>query len=343
MTEMRYPGHSVDRCHTVPSRHGAELIDHLARAANAHPRIDFLVPARLSEVLTDADGVSGCVVATPDGGAEEIPTRAVLLATNGYGANRELVERYMPDIAAAVYHGSETSRGDALAIGASLGAQTAFLDAYQGHGALARSSATLVGWATIMHGGVMLDITGRRFADESTGYSEFGPMLAARPEANGWIVIDERIHELCQPFTDYRQTVESGALVWADTLPELAERMGLPADACVDELEAVASIARGERPDPFGRTDFEAPLTPRYAAVRVVPALFHTQGGLRVDGDAQVLGAAGRPLRGLYAAGGAANGISGHGAGGYLAGNGLLPALGLAYLAAGHAAGVAAV
>jgi len=40
----------------------------------------------------------------------------------------------------------------------------------------------------------------------------------------------------------------------------------------------------------------------------------------------------------LYASGGAAAGISGHGAAGYLAGNGLLPALGLAFLAAEHAA-----
>jgi fumarate reductase flavoprotein subunit len=41
----------------------------------------------------------------------------------------------------------------------------------------------------------------------------------------------------------------------------------------------------------------------------------------------------GAPVRGLYAAGGAAAGVSGHGAAGYLAGNGLLSALGLGYLA----------
>ena len=45
-----------------------------------------------------------------------------------------------------------------------------------------------------------------------------------------------------------------------------------------------------------------------------------------------------RPIPGLYASGGAAAGISGHGAAGYLAGNGLLPALGLALLAAEHVA-----
>ena len=66
----------------------------------------------------------------------------------------------------------------------------------------------------------------------------------------------------------------------------------------------------------------------------MVPALFHTQGGLVVDGSARVLRPDGTPIEGLYASGGAAAGISGHGAAGYLAGNGLLPALGLAFLAA---------
>jgi Predicted oxidoreductase len=74
--------------------------------------------------------------------------------------------------------------------------------------------------------------------------------------------------------------------------------------------------------------------------VRVFPALFHTQGGLRVDAHARVLRTDGSCIDGLYASGGAAMGISGHGPGGYLAGNGLLPALGLALLAAEHCADV---
>ena len=66
--------------------------------------------------------------------------------------------------------------------------------------------------------------------------------------------------------------------------------------------------------------------------MRVTGALFHTQGGLRTDGNAGVL-RSGRPIPGLYAAGGAAAGMSGHGASGYLAGNGLLAALGQGFLA----------
>lgn len=335
MTDMHYPGHTVDRCHTVPERHGSALIDQLARRVAATAAIDLLVPAELVDVATEGGKVCGATIRYPSGAEETIPTRAVLLATNGFGANRPLVEQHLPDIAAATYHGSEYSRGDALRIGQHLGAATGFLDAYQGHGALSKKAATLLGWATIMHGGVLLDGTGRRFGDETTGYSEYGPALAARPGATGWVIFDQRIHDLCLPFGDFHQTVDSGAVVWADDVAVLAAATGLPADAVDEEMKAADAAARGAADDRFGRS-YESPLTPPYAAVQVVPALFHTQGGLLVDGHARVVQPSGEVIGGLYASGGAAAGISGHGAGGYLAGNGLLPALGLAYLAADH-------
>lgn len=341
MTDLHYPGHSVDRCHTIPERHGSALLAHLSQAAHAHPNIEFLVPARLTDVGLDSAGrVSAAVVTDPAGNQETIFTTAVLLATNGYGADRDLVERYMPEIAAATYHGSETSRGDGLRIGQKLGAATAYLDAYQGHGAVAAGASTLLGWATIMYGGVMLDRAGRRFGKETSGYSEFGPLLAARPGAVGWVVYDQRVHDLCLSFTDFRQCVEAGVEVWANDAAALARALDLPEDAVVAELAEARAAARGETEDRFGRT-YEAPLTPPFAAVKVLPALFHTQGGLVVDGGARVVREDGSVIGGLYASGGAANGISGHGASGYLAGNGLLAAFGLAYAAGTDAAGAA--
>lgn len=339
VTDFHYPGHSADRCHTIEGRHGTVLLDHLVGRVKQDGRIDLLVPAKLVDVRLDDEGrVAAAVVEQPDGTREEIPTRAVLLATNGYGADRDLVTRHLPEIAGAVYHGSETSRGDALRIGERLGAATAYLDAYQGHGALAARSATLVGWATVMHGAVLVGQDGRRFGDETTGYSEYAAVIASQPGASAWIVLDRRIHDACLPFTDFRQTIEGGALVWADDVAALAAATGAPEDALADELATTAALARGEGEDRFGRTFFEAELVPPYAAVRVVPALFHTQGGLVVDEHARVTRDDGTVIDGLYASGGAAAGISGHGAAGYLAGNGLLPALGLAYLAADHAA-----
>ncbi|QKG19579.1 FAD-dependent oxidoreductase [Actinomadura verrucosospora] len=339
VTDFNYPGHSVTRCHSVPGRHGSSVIDHLARRARAHPNIDLLVPAKLTNVTTGPDGaVRAAVVQYPDGTQEEIPTRAVLLATNGFGADGDLVRRHLPEIADALYQGSDQSLGDALRIGGGLGAATGYLDAYQGHGAVAAGAGTLVGWATIIHGAIMVDLAGRRFGNETRGYSEYAAELAARPGATGWIVLDETIFQQCEPFKDFRDTVESGVLVWADDADGLAKATGLPAGALAAELETSAAVARGERADEHGRTNWERPLAAPYAAVRVVPALFHTQGGLIVNEDAAVVDHDDRPIPGLYAAGGAAAGISGHGADGYLPGNGLLPAFGLAYLAAGDVA-----
>ena len=72
--------------------------------------------------------------------------------------------------------------------------------------------------------------------------------------------------------------------------------------------------------------------------MKVTGALFHTQGGLRVDTAARVLRTDGRPVPNLYAGGGVAAGLSGHGPGGYFSGNGLLTALGYGMLAGRDAA-----
>jgi fumarate reductase flavoprotein subunit len=200
-------------------------------------------------------------------------------------------------------------------------------------------AATFAGWATVMHGAFLVDRHGRRFGDETIGYSEYAAEVLRHADGHAWIVLDERVDTACQAFQDYRDTVDAGAVKWAEDVGELASRMDVDAETLGDTLQRTQESAAGRRPDEFGRTYWEAPLGPRYAAIAVRPALFHTQGGLVVDGHARVLTPAGRPIRGLYASGGAAAGISGHGASGYLAGNGLLPAFGLAFLAAEHVAG----
>ncbi|MQY16966.1 FAD-dependent oxidoreductase [Nocardia macrotermitis] len=335
-TDFDYPGHSAQRVHSIPGRHGARLLRHLADAVAREPLIDTLVPARVTAARRTGEGLL-VTVSYPDGRAEEISTGALLLATNGYGANRDLVTEHLPEIAGAEYHGSEYSTGDALRIGANFGAASSYLDAYQGHAGLSAEARTLVTWTIVMHGGFVVAADGRRFGDESTGYSEYAAILAGQPGASGWLIYDERIHGATMAFGDYVDVVNSGAVRHGDSVQELANTIGVPATALAAELVEASAVARGdEQRDRFGRTRFEQPLTAPLYAVRILPALFHTQGGLLVDADARVLDANSDPIPGLYASGGAAVGISGHGAAGYLAGNGLLPALGLAYLAATH-------
>lgn len=335
--DVPYPGHSRPRCHCVPDRSGRTLHQRLLAAVSAEDRIELIAPRRLVGVEPDAgDGALVSELAAPGSEPEQLSSAAVVLATGGFAANPELVRRHIPEIADALYFGGEGSVGDALAIGRCLDADTACLDAYQGHGSVATPHGVLMTWAAVGHGAILVNVAGERFGDESTGYSEYARIVLSQPDGTAWMVFDRRIDAACRAFADYQRCLELGAVREALDVDALAALIGAPASALADTLARAGDPAS----DPFGRTDWEAPLTPPYAAVKVTGALFHTQGGLSVDGDATVL-AGRRRIEGLYAAGGAAVGMSGRGPDGYLAGNGLLAALGLGYVAGRHAARLA--
>lgn len=339
-TDFSYPGHCAQRVHTVPGRRGEHLLRYLSQAIQHHPRIDLIMPARLTRVRPPPrHGPMIACVEYPDGTQEEISAGSVLMATSGFGAAEDLVHRHIPEIAGAAYHGSEYATGDALRMGISAGAQTTCLDSYQGHAGLSAAARALVTWTTVMHGGFLVNRSGCRFGDETRGYSEYAAVLAAQPSSAGWLILDGRIHDLSLAFADYQDVASTGAVRTCDTVEGLAEMLSVPVSALHRELAEATAVADGTRPaDRFGRSQFEAPLRAPFKAVRVIAALFHTQGGLRVDRHGRVLAACDSPIPRLYASGGAAAGISGRGADGYLGGNGLLSALGLAYLAATHAA-----
>ena len=103
--------------------------------------------------------------------------------------------------------------------------------------------------------------------------------------------------------------------------------MRVPADVLGKEWNYVEALkARGEV-DRYGRPFApEQPLLPPFRAVKVTGALFHTQGGLAIDAIGRVKRNDGTIFPNLFAAGGAAAGVSGATAAGYLSGNGLLTA-----------------
>jgi fumarate reductase flavoprotein subunit len=106
--------------------------------------------------------------------------------------------------------------------------------------------------------------------------------------------------------------------------------------AAFEETENCKQMGRS---DGFGRDWVNSPqLSAPLHAVRVTGALFHTQGGLDIDIDACVKRADGSRIENLYAAGGAARGVSGPKASGYLSGNGLLTAVTLGRIAGRQAA-----
>jgi fumarate reductase flavoprotein subunit len=328
-----YPGHSAKRMHGLPTRSGAELMDRL-REASESAGIDILTNTRAETLMRHGRRITGVIVARGDGRRERIGAGAVVLASNGFGGSRELVSRHIPEMAEALYFGHPGNQGDALEWGLALGAATRHLSGYQGHGSVAHPHGILITWATITEGGFQVNAAGRRFANEARGYSEAAASVIAEPGGVAWTVFDERIAGIAGQFEDFRNAIGLGAIVTASTIEELAERTRLPADALRETFTAVEAAKRDGSVDAFGRKwAGAAALAPPFKAVRVTGALFHTQGGLVVDDQTRVVGRDGSVIANLHAVGGAAAGVSGADASGYLSGNGLLTAIGYGFIA----------
>lgn len=332
VADFDYPGHSRRRMHGLPSRTGRELIDRLRAACEAEG-IDIVCNRRATTLFCDKDRVTGVEIDGPDG-PERIGCDALVLACNGYGGNREMVARFMPEIDGAVWFGHDGNRGEAVTWGKALGARCLHLGAYQGHGNVAHPQGILITWAVITEGGIQVNAHGERFWDESQGYSEAARAVLAQPGGTAWTIFDARIAGIARQFQDFKDAEALGAIRMADTVEGLAEATGLPASAL---RKTLGTLPCGGT-DRFGRVFGDRALSPPYCAVRVTGALFHTQGGLDITEAARVRQQDGSPLPNLFAAGGAAVGVSGTGDSGYLSGNGLLAAVTLGHIAGRQAA-----
>ncbi len=333
------PGHSRSRLHGTPNRTGEELMASLQDAVIAAGG-DIMTDARVSALIVDdVRRVRGVKVDRPDGSVERIGCDTLILATCGYAASERLIARHIPEIQAAVTHTHPASRGDALAWGEAMGAATGDLTGYQGHGNLAAGHGLLVSWLSITEGGFQVNAGGERFSDEGLGYSEQATHVAAQPDAFAWTIYDQRVHAVMTPIAEYRDVVAAGALRHADDIADLAEQIRVPEDILAREFALIDAAIESGEPDRFGRRFIPTRrLAPPFVAVKVNGALFHTQGGLEVDHDARVMATDGTTFPNLFAGGGAARGLSGPTAAGYVAGNGLMTATTLGRLAGQAAA-----
>lgn len=328
-----YPGHSVHRMHTLPQKTGAAVMARLQAAAEA-AGIPVLTQAVVETLVLDADDrVIGIDYLRPDGLRETLGCDALLLACNGFGGNAQMVRSLLPEMAEAAFGGHVGNDGSAVLWGQALGARLRDLGGYQGHGSWVTPQGALMSWAVMMEGGVQINREGRRFHDETQGYSEAAVHVLAQPGGVAWNVFDTPLLALARSFPDFCDAEAAGALRRCESAHELAACIGC--DEAV--LQGTLDALRDNTPTPDGRV-FARALDAPYFAVKVTGALFHTQGGLDIAADTRVLREDGTPLPNLLAAGGAAGGVSGDAVWGYLSGNGLLSAVAGGFIAARTAA-----
>ena len=333
--DFLYPGQSRHRMHGPRESYGTELARQLQRAVREQPLITMHTDAPVNGLLSAEGRVTG--VETREGPLE---AGAVALALNGFGGDEGMVKRYLgPEAASALYFGSPGNTGEGIRWGMDLGAATDQMASYQGHASVAAPDGPLVTWGVVVNGAILVNREGHRFGCETVGYSEYAGSVMAQPGGEAWEIFDGKVYSASLG-TRFDEVIEAGKVARSESLEDLAGTLSLPTYALAQTVAETNRSARGEIPDAFGRGEFlGGPFEPPYYGIHVRGALFHTQGGLRVDTRARVLRPDGTPIPGLYAGGGTAVGVSGSGYRGYSSGNGLLAATVLGKVAGEEASG----
>lgn len=305
---------------------GRALIARLLRAAGRYRRSAARRNTALVELVVCDGAVTGAVVESFGERRRIRARRGVLLAAGGFERNEHMRAHYGVPGDARDTMGPSGNRGLAHEAGIAVGADVDLMNqAWWSPGLThpdGRSAFAL--WFT---GGIFVNDSGRRFTNESQGYDRLGrDVLAAMRDGSVtlpyWMIYDDKdgpvppVKATNVSMVDPDDYVTAGLWRTADTLAELAAKIGVPAE----NLEATVArfngfVARGVDED-FGRGDepydraFSGGAAPLYPINRPP---FHaaafgvsdlgTKGGLRTDTAGRVLNTSGQPIPGLYAAG----------------------------------------
>ena len=144
--------------------------------------------------------------------------------------------------------------------------------------------------------------------------------ILAQSSGEAFLIFDQGVRQSLASIETYanQHLLSEGA-----TIAELADIVGIPAQALTESLNRYNAQQKAGLDEDFGRSAAEMTAsleTAPFYAVRVKPAIHHTMGGLSVNTETQVLKADGTPIDGLYAAGEVTGGL--HGAN-RLGGNGV--------------------
>ncbi len=262
-------------------------------------------------IMTDDNKVEGVKCTTQDGEIT-IGAKSVIIATGGYSANAELAVLLDPEVKGTFGVGFSSCTGDGIIMGSNVGAALthtnhlmAVLKDYEimnDHNGDTNSAT--VSRFIAQPNTVLVGSDAKRFIDEKSG--GFMTQELNRPIFNKMNQEDKSyVWALNDVATLAASEIKRGKdleFITANTIAELAALMEVDAATLEKTINDYNSYVDAGFDPEFNRTQL-AKISAPYVAVKVVPSVIITYGGLARNANAEVLRADSTVIEGLYVAG----------------------------------------
>ncbi len=257
-------------------------------------------------------------------GRKEIFIRArngVLLSAGGFVFNSKMVAHYAPKYKSSYPLGTDGDNGAGIRLGQSVGGQASNMD-------------RITAWRFInpplsFARGMIVNMKGERFINEMVYGATLGVEMTENHNGEAYMILDKAlIKQALFEVSGKKALGFQKALAQlnarfgakkAKSISELADKIGIDANALKNQVEAYNRIASGKDTDPFHKTQDDTGMiitAPFYAIniglkAKLFPCPSLTLGGLVVnEKTGQVLDESKKPIAGLYAAGRNAIGVA---------------------------------
>lgn len=323
--EFKESGLVQSNAHSVPREHHvnpSDLLDTLLEnALAAGADLQYETPARHLIQNPATKRIIGVQVEKDGKTLNYKARKAIMLCNGGYTRNAEMLNRY--NLGQGAEKLIETAYdapgidGSGIIMGQEVGAQTRHMS-YLSMLTVQNPDGNVHDACAMYHqGAILVNFDGDRFVNEAQGYTNVWSELEQQPQAQCWQVWDDAIAQSCEDnessYYSMKKIRDTGLLVQADTLEELAGACGLPADEFVATVTKYNDDIDAQGKDTvFGREHIAgtgvAPLkiaTAPFYAFKTANVLCCTYGGLqRWSGDGlQAQDVCGNVIPSLYLAG----------------------------------------
>ena len=311
-----FGGASVKRIHRPVDENGkviavgSYMIPILEENLHKRENITLLTSVTAEEITKAEDGkISGVKAKGSSGNTVEVKAPMVIVATGGFAANMEMVEKYQPSLKGYMSTNAAGALGQGITMAEAVGADTVDMDQIQIHPTVTTNDAHLITEGLRGDGAILVNQEGLRFTDEVETRDAVSKAEIEQTNSQVYLVIDNKMVEKSAVIQGY---IKSGYTVTGEDAKSLAKAMGVPEEAFEKTItEWNDSVAKKED-TAFGRTSFAEPLdTAPFYAIKVTPGVHHTMGGLRINGLTEVLDKDGNAIPGLFAAGEVTGGVHG--------------------------------